>query len=103
MGALVNPELTTESSQSRVDNMNALTTAQSTRQARLDVLIGTASTVADADDYGDMLGALRLVEIAADQARRAVVAEARAAGVTWQTIADALGTSRQNAQQRFSD
>lgn len=61
-----------------------------------------ARSVASGGDFGDMLGAVRLVEIAAENARRAIVADARAAGETWQSIADALGTSRQAAQQRFS-
>lgn len=78
-----------------------LTTATVARARALNTLINLSTSVANADDYGDMLGALRLAELAADAARRAVVAEARAAGETWQTIADALGTSRQNVQQRF--
>lgn len=38
----------------------------------------------------------------ADEALRHAVDEARALGRTWQEIADALGTSRQAAYQRFS-
>lgn len=60
-----------------------------------------AATIEGNGDYGDMLGALRLAELAVEHARRAVVRDARAAGQTWQTIADALGTSRQAAQQRY--
>lgn len=63
--------------------------------------LSAASTIEGNGDYGDMLGAVRLVELAAEHARRAVVADARAAGQTWQSIADALGTSRQAVQQRY--
>lgn len=76
---------------------------QPRRTQALNTLTTLAENVAQADDYGDMLGALRLVEIAADNARRAIVADARAAGDTWQSIADALGTTRQAAQQRFGN
>lgn len=50
----------------------------------------------------DTLGGLRLVEIATMQARRAVVAEARGQGATWQEIADTLGITRQAAHERFA-
>lgn len=69
--------------------------------AALNTLITMAENVGSADDHGDMLGALRLVELAAADARRAIVQDARESGQTWQSIADALGTTRQNAQQRF--
>lgn len=52
-------------------------------------------------DHLDTLGALRLVELAAAQARRAVVLRAHAEGYTWQELGDALGTSRQAVQQRY--
>lgn len=65
-------------------------------------LLAAASTIEGNGDYGDMLGALRLVELAADAARHAVIADAREAGQTWQTIADALGTSRQAAHERYA-
>lgn len=51
----------------------------------------------------DTLGGLRLVELAVDQARRAVVARARAEGYTWQEMGDTLGTTRQAAHERFSE
>lgn len=53
-------------------------------------------------DLLDAIGGIRLIELAADQARRALVAEARATGYTWQEIGDTLGVSRQAAQERFS-
>lgn len=53
------------------------------------------------DDLLDALGQLRLVELAVNQARRQIVAEARTAGHTWQEIGDTLGTSRQAAQERY--
>jgi hypothetical protein len=67
-----------------------------------ETLTRVVGTIATAGDYGDMLGAVRLVEIAADQVRRAIVTEARAAGDTWQSIADALGVTRQAAHERFA-
>lgn len=73
-----------------------------TSRPALTTLATLAATVAEhADDYGDLLGIIRIVEQAAEQARRAVVAEARAAGVTWQELGDALGTTRQAAQMRY--
>lgn len=60
-----------------------------------------AAMVSRTDDFGDALGAVRLVELAADQARRAIVADARAAGESWQAIGDVLGVTRQAAQARF--
>lgn len=73
-----------------------------TRRAHtLDVLICSARSVANADDYGDMLGALRLAELAAQQVRIAIIREARAAGDEWEDIAYALGCSAQDARTRF--
>lgn len=77
---------------------NEATTA---RAAALDMLIGFAEGVANADDILDMIGSVRLVELAANQARQAIVDEARAEGRSWSEIGDALGTTRQAAQQRF--
>lgn len=53
-------------------------------------------------DLLDVIGSVRLIELAAEQFRRAVVHEARDNGHTWQDIGDALGTTRQAAQQRYS-
>lgn len=64
-------------------------------------LENVTAMVSRTDDFGDALGAIRLVELAADQARRAVIADARAAGESWQSIGDALGVTRQAAQMRF--
>jgi len=65
-------------------------------------------TAAMADAYGTgvcgilgTLSALKRVEEALDQVRRAVVAEARTGGYTWQELGDTLGTTRQAAQERF--
>ena len=77
--------------------------ATAARAAALDTLIELTGNVGSTSgDLLDMLGRIRLVELAADQARRAIVAEARADGSTWQEIGDALGTSRQAAQERFT-
>lgn len=81
---------------------NDYNTATTNRARALDTLIVTAESVHGAGDLLDMLGAVRLVELAADQARHAIAREARLGGFTWQEIGDALGTTRQNAQQRFS-
>lgn len=81
--------------------MDTFDDAELARAQALDTLITTAEGIYRAEDYGDMIGAVRLVELAADQARRAVVAEARAAGTTWQEIGDALGVTRQAAEARF--
>jgi len=56
-------------------------------------------------DHGDLanaIGAIRLVELAAAQARRKVVERMRAQGDSWEKIGDALGISRQAAHERFS-
>lgn len=71
------------------------------RDHTLKVLVSIARNIANADDYGDMLGALRLTELAAQQARIAIVDEARAAGDTWEDISLALGCSTQEARSRF--
>jgi hypothetical protein len=76
-------------------------TATLNRASSLDALIGFAESIGSRDDLLDMLGSVRLVELAAAQARSAIVNEARASGYTWEEIGDALGTSRQAAQQRF--
>jgi len=75
--------------------------ATTDRAAALDMLIGFAEGVSNADDLLDMIGSIRLVELAASQARRAIVIEARLAGYTWEEVGDALGVTRQAAQQRF--
>jgi hypothetical protein len=54
------------------------------------------------DDLLDELGQLRIVELFAEKARRAVVQDARAQGFTWQQIADALGVTRQAAHERYA-
>jgi hypothetical protein len=55
---------------------------------------------ADADPRSAVTSARELAQ-AVDEALRAAVLRARAAGRTWQTIGDLLGTSRQAAFQRF--
>lgn len=73
------------------------------RQQPLRTLALLADSIEGNGDFVDMLGAIRLVDLAADAARRAIVADAREAGETWQSIADALGISRQAAHERFSN
>lgn len=75
--------------------------------ATADTLSTLAQQAADARYGGadasllDTLGQIRLVELAAEQYRRAVVATLREEGMTWALIGDALGTTRQAAQQRY--
>lgn len=71
------------------------------RTRTLNTLVSSARNIGNADDYGDMLGALRLTEIAAHQARIAIIREARAAGDEWEDIGAALGCSTQWARARF--
>ncbi|WP_382304428.1 DUF3887 domain-containing protein [Herbiconiux sp. UC225_62] len=55
-------------------------------------------------DSDEPAGAIRYalqIQAAADDVVRAVVQQARERGVTWQTIGDALGVSRQAAFQRY--
>lgn len=73
------------------------------RVQALNVLVSAAANIANSDDYGDMLGALRLSELAAQQARNAIIREARAAGDPWEDIALALGCTTQNARTRFGN
>jgi hypothetical protein len=67
----------------------------------INILISSAGNIVNADDYGDMLGALRLTELAAHQVRIAIIREARAAGDNWEDIAYALGCTAQDARIRF--
>lgn len=82
--------------------MTTFSNATREREQALNALVAIAEGVARAEDYGDMIGAIRAVELAADQARRTVVAEARTAGSTWEEIGDDLGVSPQAAEARFS-
>ncbi|MFP5225678.1 MAG: hypothetical protein ACLGH3_09055 [Actinomycetota bacterium] len=47
------------------------------------------------------VGACEILAELAEEVQRALVADARAAGHTWQEIGDILGTTRQAAFQRF--
>ena len=71
------------------------------RSSAIRDLINAAESIASRDDTLDMLGAVRLVELHAAATRRAIVADARAEGRTWQEIGDALGITRQSAHERF--
>ncbi|WP_043503350.1 hypothetical protein [Georgenia sp. SUBG003] len=51
----------------------------------------------------DALAGLRAVARAVREMERHAVRLARRDGATWQEIGDTLGTTRQNAQQRFCD
>lgn len=71
------------------------------RAETLDTLLAVSRGIADAEDYDDMVGAVRLVELAAEQARRAIIAEARAAEYQWEDLATALGVTAQEARAKF--
>ncbi|GAA3762039.1 hypothetical protein GCM10022240_13290 [Microbacterium kribbense] len=70
--------------------------------AALGTLIELTQQISGAGDTLDMLGAVRLVEIQAENVRRAIVTEARAEGLTWEQIGDALGISGQNVHETYS-
>lgn len=53
------------------------------------------------DDQLDDLGLLRLAEIQIGQVRKAVVAEARMHGFTWQQLGDTLGMSAEDAERIY--
>ena len=67
-------------------------------EAVASVLRGTAS-----DAYSPLaaLGATRTLALVIEDTMRALVAQARSEGSTWQDIGDVLGTTRQAAYQRF--
>lgn len=71
------------------------------RAGALGTLITISLGINEADDYGDMMGVVRLVELAAEQARRAIIAEARAAGYQWEDVATALGMTTQEARIKY--
>lgn len=66
-----------------------------------DALLAARVLTGPGDGFaGEVAHALRL-QSAADDVVRAVVVQARERGVTWQTIGDGLGVSRQAASQRY--
>lgn len=77
--------------------------------ARVAALLGDELRAADPEpgspgphsDVTHALSTARSLQSLADQAMAALVTDARARGVTWQAIGDALGISRQAAFQRF--
>lgn len=76
--------------------MNAETTA---------TLTSCAALLTEAAEYVSPTAALRMlhaVERKLDAARVQLVQTARADGSSWETIADALGTTRQAAHERYS-
>lgn len=59
-------------------------------------------TAADPDSLTHALGQLAELAERVDWAMLSVVGEARCKGLTWQQVGDALGVSKQAAQQRFA-
>ncbi|QEW02532.1 DUF3887 domain-containing protein [Microbacterium lushaniae] len=53
------------------------------------------------DDWPRSVARALSIQLAADDVVRAVVQQARRSGVTWQTVGDALGVTRQAAFQRY--
>jgi hypothetical protein len=68
--------------------------------AALDAISPVTHPARDAVHFRAIIAAVNAQE-AADEQLRAAVAAARDAGDSWTAIGVALGTSRQNAQQRF--
>jgi hypothetical protein len=68
--------------------------------AALDEITPATHPARDAKHFRAIVAALAAQEAATERLATAV-AEARAAGDSWTIIGAALGTSRQNAQQRF--
>lgn len=67
-------------------------------------IAGAAAVQMQEPDDGDLanaLGALRLLELSVSEARIATVDAMRARRHSWSEIGDALGISRQAAQQRY--
>lgn len=76
---------------------------QHTADAEMAVLDGISPDTHPARDtthFRHIIAARKAVELADDGLRRAI-ADARAAGDSWTVIGAALGTTRQNAYQRF--
>ena len=68
--------------------------------AALDAISPTTHPARDATHFREIIAACKAVDAAEDGLRRAV-AKAREAGDSWTIIGAALGTTRQNAYQRF--
>lgn len=65
------------------------------------VLTAMAAAIAEASDPIQRLLLLTELVAAAEEVQRRAVAECRAAGATWDTIAGALKVSKQSANRRF--
>jgi len=66
-----------------------------------DALLASRVLIDDDEDAARIIRYSLRIQSAADEVVRAVVQQARDRGVTWQTIGDALGVSRQAAFQRY--
>lgn len=78
----------------------SLTSAVQALKAQMDALLA-ARVLTTSDDWAASIGHAASIQTAADEVMRAVVAQARQEGATWQVIGDALGVSRQGAFQRY--
>ncbi len=68
---------------------------------RTDAFLASRVLAAGDDEFAAAIGYSLRIQTAADDVVRAVIHDAREHGVTWQTIGDALGVSRQAAFQRY--
>jgi hypothetical protein len=103
--AHVNEDLTNLGRKSNLDSVNGEPPNDPKQQPDRRVQTSTERFVTDwserQDSPLDAVTSARDLAVAVDEALRAAVLRARAAGHTWQTIGELLGTSRQAAFQRF--
>lgn len=84
------------------------TTQQELLADKINEVLNLAEHLRDTRDYdsptqaADLVQILRMIEATAGSATRTAVHEARNRRATWAEIGQALGTSAQAAQQRYS-